>query len=221
MVAVGTGTEDLVEVAAAGRDPDGHCAALGHSAARAAMRRMAQVMVHVGGSVDEQALPVADPTLAVPLATSEDGSAEVEAAGALVLVGRAGDARFSAGDAQLATAVARQLSLGVQNARIVAELRVKEVLERELELAAEMQRSLLPASAPLMPNASLAAACLPAAHVGGDYYDFVPGPRRPVSGPSPRAAAAETLCSRRQEGRSTVGWQPPAQPPAPVAARRR
>jgi serine phosphatase RsbU (regulator of sigma subunit) len=176
MVVVGSGVDDLVDAATAGdAGPDGRYAELAHSAAGVAMRLVAQVMVHAGGSMDRASPPVADPVLAVPLITGEENSAEVGATGVLVLVGHGGDDRFSAGDAQLAAAVARQLSLGVENARIVAELRAKEGLERDLELAAGMQRSLLPAYAPKMTNASLAAACLPAAHVGGDYYDFVSG----------------------------------------------
>ncbi len=176
MVLVGKGANDQFPVATAGDDvPEGRYATLAHIAAREAVRLVAQVMVHSGGSVDPQGAPVSDPVLAVPLYTGDEGSDDVATAGVLVLVGHRGDDRFSAGDAQLAAAVARQLSLGVENARIVAELREKEGLERELELAADMQRSLLPASAPQMSNASLAAACLPAAQVGGDYYDFVPG----------------------------------------------
>ncbi len=176
IVVVGSGTESLVQVATAGTDrSDGRYAAVAGAAAAVAVRRGAQVMVHTGGLVDKQGFPVADPVLAVPLITGEEGSEDAGTAGVLVLVGRRGDDRFSAGDAQLAAAVARQLSLGVENARIIAELREKEGLERELKLAAGVQRSLLPAAAPQMPNAALAAACLPAAHVGGDYYDFVPG----------------------------------------------
>jgi sigma-B regulation protein RsbU (phosphoserine phosphatase) len=138
------------------------------------MRQISQVMVHAGGLVDTQ-LPTSDPVLAVPLLTRTGSNEVVVPSGVLVLVGHGRDDRFSAGDAQLATAVARQLSLGVENAGIVAQLREKEGLDRELELAAGIQRSLLPAAAPALRHASLAAACLPAAQVGGDYFDFVPG----------------------------------------------
>lgn len=174
MVAVGPGADSLVSVASAGLDPTGEHAAVAHQAARSAMYRGTHVMVHRGGVVDDQ-LTTDEPVLAVPFRTVVDGTEAVGAAGVLVLVGHTGDDRFSAGDAQLASVVARQLSLGVENARTIAELRQKEGLERELELAAGMQRSLLPAHAPDLLDASLAAACLPAAQVGGDYYDFVPG----------------------------------------------
>jgi serine phosphatase RsbU (regulator of sigma subunit) len=174
VIVVGSSPQDMHDVAVAGRDPDRTSAAVARGAAAAAVRSGAQVMVHAGGLVDLD-LPTAEPVLAVPLVTRFGAGDGLSTAGVLVLVGHDRDDRFSASDAQLATAVARQLSLGLENARTVAQLREKEGLDRELELAAEIQRSLLPATAPFLSNASLAAACLPAAHVGGDYFDFVPG----------------------------------------------
>lgn len=174
-VMVGSDMHNLVEVARAGSDPDSRYAILARSAADASMRSVAQVLVHAGGVVGKEGRVAADPVLAVPLLVGEEGGGQIVVAGVLILAGRGEDDRFSAGDAQLAAAVARQLSLGLENARIVAELRAKEGLERELELAAGVQRSLLPAHPPTIAGASLAAACLPAAHVGGDYFDFVAG----------------------------------------------
>lgn len=55
-----------------------------------------------------------------------------------------------------------------------AELVEKERLERELELAAEMQRSLLPGELPLLPGYRFAAYLQPARLVGGDLYDVIP-----------------------------------------------
>jgi serine phosphatase RsbU (regulator of sigma subunit) len=52
-----------------------------------------------------------------------------------------------------------------------AELVEKERLEREIELAAEMQRSLLPASLPELPDYRFASFLAPARQVGGDLYD--------------------------------------------------
>jgi len=45
---------------------------------------------------------------------------------------------------------------------------------RELEIAREIQQSLLPALPPVMPGIEVACRCVPAASVGGDYYDFFP-----------------------------------------------
>ena len=43
---------------------------------------------------------------------------------------------------------------------------------RDLELAKQIQLSLLPTSPPQLPGVSIACRCVPASHVGGDYYDF-------------------------------------------------
>ena len=50
----------------------------------------------------------------------------------------------------------------LQNARVT----------RDLELAKQIQLSLLPESPPHMSGVRIACRCVPATHVGGDYYDF-------------------------------------------------
>jgi sigma-B regulation protein RsbU (phosphoserine phosphatase) len=50
----------------------------------------------------------------------------------------------------------------------------QERLERELEIAAEVQRSILPAEFPNFPGFEFAAYARPAREVGGDYYDLFP-----------------------------------------------
>ena len=49
----------------------------------------------------------------------------------------------------------------------------KERLEEELRIARQIQMSLLPKDAVKMPGLTIAALCLPATEVGGDYYDFI------------------------------------------------
>jgi serine phosphatase RsbU (regulator of sigma subunit) len=50
----------------------------------------------------------------------------------------------------------------------------KERLEEELRVARAIQMSLLPKDRVTVPGLSIAALCLPATEVGGDYYDFIP-----------------------------------------------
>jgi sigma-B regulation protein RsbU (phosphoserine phosphatase) len=50
----------------------------------------------------------------------------------------------------------------------------KERLEEELRVARSIQMSLLPKDAVRIAGLNVAAMCLPAAEVGGDYYDFIP-----------------------------------------------
>jgi PAS domain S-box-containing protein len=58
--------------------------------------------------------------------------------------------------------------------RDVTERRVREQLERELQVAHDMQMDLLPENPPEVPGVGLSGICLPANHVGGDYYQYVP-----------------------------------------------
>ena len=50
----------------------------------------------------------------------------------------------------------------------------KRRLEQELKIARDIQMSLLPHGALKVPGMSIAALCVPAREVGGDYYDFLP-----------------------------------------------
>lgn len=52
-----------------------------------------------------------------------------------------------------------------------AQLENARVL-RDMEIAKQIQLSLLPASFPYLPGVRFACRCVPAAHVGGDYYDY-------------------------------------------------
>jgi phosphoserine phosphatase RsbU/P len=53
----------------------------------------------------------------------------------------------------------------------------RKTLERELALAEEMQKALLPRQIPVLPGWKLAAYSKPTRYVGGDFYDFVKTPR--------------------------------------------
>ncbi len=55
-----------------------------------------------------------------------------------------------------------------------AQIIEKEKLERELQLAAEIQLSILPRSLPTLKGFHFGAQSAPARHVGGDLYDFIP-----------------------------------------------
>lgn len=54
-----------------------------------------------------------------------------------------------------------------------AQIIEKEKVERELELAREIQESMLPRCLPQLTGVELAARMIPARAVGGDFYDFI------------------------------------------------
>ena len=57
---------------------------------------------------------------------------------------------------------------------LLVEQDEKRRLEQELQIARDIQMSLLPQGALHAPGMSVAALCAPAREVGGDYYDFLP-----------------------------------------------
>jgi phosphoserine phosphatase RsbU/P len=75
---------------------------------------------------------------------------------------------------KLVRLVADQTGVAIENDELTVELRKKERLDRELEIGAEIQVRLLPRQCPTIHGAELAARCLTANRVGGDYYDFIP-----------------------------------------------
>jgi sigma-B regulation protein RsbU (phosphoserine phosphatase) len=72
------------------------------------------------------------------------------------------------------TTLAAQVAIALENARLYEEIaRQEKRLERDLELARELQFRLLPQSLPTLPHLELAAKFAPARAIGGDLYDFV------------------------------------------------
>jgi sigma-B regulation protein RsbU (phosphoserine phosphatase) len=66
---------------------------------------------------------------------------------------------------------ANQAAIALENARLHRQALEQERLQRELELAADIQRQLLPSSLPQVEGFEFAGWSRPARHVGGDYYD--------------------------------------------------
>ena len=64
------------------------------------------------------------------------------------------------------------MARGIQD--LLREQTEKERLEEELRIARKIQMSLLPQATVTLPGLRIAALCLPAAEVGGDYYDLLP-----------------------------------------------
>jgi sigma-B regulation protein RsbU (phosphoserine phosphatase) len=79
---------------------------------------------------------------------------------------------FTPTDARLLSLFANQAAAAIETARLHREAIEKERIERELELAAAIQREILPRFLPEVPGVELAAANLPTRQVGGDYYDL-------------------------------------------------
>jgi sigma-B regulation protein RsbU (phosphoserine phosphatase) len=82
---------------------------------------------------------------------------------------------FSQADLELLTAIASSAAIAIENARLYQVAIEKGRMERELQVAREVQASLLPRETPRVPGWEFAAQWQPAREVAGDYYDFIPG----------------------------------------------
>jgi predicted permease len=82
-------------------------------------------------------------------------------------------AGFSAHERQVLRACADQFALMIENARLTDRVVEQETLRRDIALASEVQRRLLPEAPPRTECADFAAISVPARRIGGDYYDFV------------------------------------------------
>jgi sigma-B regulation protein RsbU (phosphoserine phosphatase) len=118
-------------------------------------------------------LPGASHLLGVPV------EVEGERRGLLVVgdkESRSGVGPFPDEDRRALALFANQAALALEQARLHQEALEKERLEREMELAAGIQRGILPRALPVVAGYELAGWTRPARHVGGDYFDAVPLP---------------------------------------------
>jgi phosphoserine phosphatase RsbU/P len=79
---------------------------------------------------------------------------------------------FDNEDVNLISAFADQATIAIENSRLIEKSLERERLMREIMVAQEMQKKLLPQHVPLFAELELEALSSPAFEVGGDYYDF-------------------------------------------------
>jgi sigma-B regulation protein RsbU (phosphoserine phosphatase) len=71
------------------------------------------------------------------------------------------------------TTLAAQIAIALENARLYEEIaRQEKRLERDMQMAHELQLRLLPPKNPQLPSLEVAAKFIPARAIGGDLYDF-------------------------------------------------
>ena len=64
--------------------------------------------------------------------------------------------------------------MAIETARLQEEALEKDRLEHQVQIAAEVQRRMLPAQPPQNPGFQIAALYVPCFELGGDFYDFIP-----------------------------------------------
>ncbi len=93
--------------------------------------------------------------------------------GIMTLVNRTNDSHFALPDLNLAQALAAQASVPIHYAGLQEALEDKRQRDRDMQIAQQVQSSLLPKELPFYPSIELAAFNLPAMEIGGDYYDCI------------------------------------------------
>lgn len=105
--------------------------------------------------------------LAVPLGVSD------KVFGIIYADSPIAEGRFTEDHLKLLTTLASVAAIRVENAKLVEARLQQERLERELQLASEIQQRFQPAAPPLVSGYELQGISFPCYEIGGDYYDFI------------------------------------------------
>ncbi|MGH7150797.1 MAG: PP2C family protein-serine/threonine phosphatase, partial [Planctomycetota bacterium] len=96
--------------------------------------------------------------------------------GAIYVDSRASEREFSKSDLAFFDALAGQIAVALENARLHADSLEKERMTAALRVAADIQRRLLPTVPPEIPGLELQGAFRSAEETTGDSFDFIPLP---------------------------------------------
>ncbi len=114
------------------------------------------------------------PLLVSPMSAASAPSSIVQKTiGVLYLDGREKSTMLSDATRASLEAFATQAALAIDSARLYAESAEKAKLDRDLRIAADIQRALLPEPTYDAGIADLAAASIPCRTVGGDFFDYI------------------------------------------------
>ena len=83
-----------------------------------------------------------------------------------------GSAIFNEDDIEAINTFSDYASVAIENSMLLEQSIEKERLEKELDVAREIQRKILPEKNPQLKGISISSVFIPAFEVGGDYYDF-------------------------------------------------
>jgi phosphoserine phosphatase RsbU/P len=81
---------------------------------------------------------------------------------------------FTAADFIVFQSIVEQSAFALCNAMVYSEAAEKRRIDRDLDVARDIQRILLPAAPPEIPGYQIAGINIPASQVSGDYYDYIP-----------------------------------------------
>jgi serine phosphatase RsbU (regulator of sigma subunit) len=94
--------------------------------------------------------------------------------GLMAAGGKKSEEDFGPEDLDHLATVANQGALGLEAAALHEELTRRAEVQRDLEIARDIQTSLFPRTLPEIPGIEMKGVALPAKVVGGDFYDVIP-----------------------------------------------
>lgn len=94
--------------------------------------------------------------------------------GILALAGHGNRPSFDNKDLTVFRTITEQSALALYNEAVYLEAGQKKLLDRDLEIARDIQRVLLPEGDPVFPGYEITGLSLAAGHLSGDYFDFIP-----------------------------------------------
>ena len=93
--------------------------------------------------------------------------------GVLVTQGKLNGQPFTNEELSFLEAIGNTAMTAIENERLIQEELIKQRLESELSIAAEIQQKLLPENLPTLQGLDLAASSQTSRVIGGDYYDVI------------------------------------------------
>lgn len=148
-------------------------------------------------------------------AAASVGSQTGRVIGVLYLDGRERSTMLSPATRGTLEAFATQAALAIESARLYAESAEKARIDRDLRIAAEIQRALLPDPNYDGPVCDVAAASVPCRTVGGDFFDYlqIEGDQfgfalGDVAGKGPPAAILAAVVQANFSAQAPIGADP-------------
>lgn len=96
-----------------------------------------------------------------------------EIKGTVQLMNKAGGHAFTDADVRLMLNFSNQAAIALETSRLHRETLAKKAIERDVELAADIQKKSLPEKMPALEGYSIYGHTEPAQDVGGDYFQFI------------------------------------------------
>jgi len=126
-----------------------------------------EIISHISEDQEAELLNKLNCYLLIPLAHRGDLN------GILCLGNKLTRTSFSAEDATLLNVLSDQVAIAIENIDLYQQKLEKQHIEKEISVAREIQKMLLPYQIPQGKNFEISAMNIPSKEVGGDYYDFI------------------------------------------------